>query len=232
MKRIFVIVLLSLLFAGQASADMIIKIGDSIGTVNAGEFAVTLLNGYLWGGNPLYSDPIGDYVKGDTFASFCVETDEYVYLLSRPYYVELNTYAVRGGSNTNDNDPLDPRSAWIYTQWMTQTQIDVDNIYGTFTISHDDAGANMVQRALWDIEDEGDYTSFTGVSALIKEAEEAGWTTIGNVRVMNLWQYAYDGTKTEVYSQDLLVLVPLPATILLGFIGLGIGGLKLRKSVK
>ena len=209
-----IILLLSLLFATQASADMIVALTRNLGTTGGGEFSANVV-----------SSPIGIFTTGESFGTFCVETDEYVTLSGREYNVVLNTVAIGGGANADDFDPLDPMSAWIYTQWMTQSEIHVNNALGDFYIYHDDAGANLVQRALWDIEEEGDYSSFTGVDALIEEARLAGWTDIGNVRVMNLY------TPSGLYAQDQLTLVPVPATILLGLLGLGVGSWKVRKSI-
>lgn len=51
--------------------------------------------------------------------------------------------------------------------------------------------------------------------------------TIGDIRIMNLWENA-DHTGN---AQDQLVRVPVPGAILLGVLGLGVASLKLRKFV-
>ena len=221
--RKLIIILISLSFATQASAGMIVWFSDGFGTTDGGELTAHVATG---------SDPIGPlWDPGDTFGTFCIERDEHVTLQSRKYWVELNTEAVKGGNNTDTGDPLDYRSAWIYTQWMTQSSFTINKTGGgTLTIEHNDAGANIVQWALWTIEEEADYTSYAGVQDLIDAAAAANWKNLGNVRVMNLYQLADDGTHT-VFSQDMMVMVPVPATILLGFLGLSVGGWKLRKSL-
>ncbi len=70
-------------------------------------------------------------------------------------------------------------------------------------------------------------------SELLTEANESGWTTIGNVRVVNLWTSYDPQTKTySGYAQDQLVLVPAPGALLLASIGMAVvGGLRRRQSV-
>ena len=51
-----------------------------------------------------------------------------------------------------------------------------------------------------------------------------GSSSIGNVRILQFCNS--DGTG---YKQDQLYLVPVPGAVLLGILGLGAAGLKLRK---
>ena len=109
---------------------------------------------------------------------------------------------------------------------------------GINTILHSDTTADAMQRAIWYLEGEnlGISTGLSGTyinwanDAVNMGGSNDSWynlwgNTIGDIRVMNLWKYAdYTGN-----AQDQLVRVPLPGAILLGVLGLGVAGLKLRK---
>ena len=60
-------------------------------------------------------------------------------------------------------------------------------------------------------------------NAFVAEAEDPGWTSIGDVRVLNLSSLADDELPAD--DQDMLVLlVPAPGAVALGAAGLGILG--------
>jgi hypothetical protein len=150
---------------------------------------------------------------GVKFETFCVEKSVNVYVPGT-YTAVASTVAVYGnGGGTGSSDPLDPRTAYLYDQWLT----------GGLTHSH--TMAQNIQWAIWDIEGEWDMPNtamYAGAEALITQATNAGWTDIGGYRVLNLWTGTTD-------MQDILVKVPLPGAVLVGLIALGIAGLKLRK---
>ena len=92
--------------------------------------------------------------------------------------------------------------------------------------------AGELQQAMWALEDEvGDptgneyfdlaVTQFGSIA--LAEADNAGHLNQYPVKVMNL----YDSLGNR--AQDVLVLVPVPAAVLLGVLGLGVAGWKLRK---
>jgi len=179
------------------------------------------------------------YIDGamtTSFQSFCVETDESV---SPPSDViektTVNEYwsggmiqsdAVQGGSGGGSPDPLDPMTAYLYTQFATG----VLTGYDYNPVGNRASDAEELQKAIWYIEQEvgGSNTGQAGV--WITEAQGAissgAWSGIGAVRVLNLENQTPGGFED---AQDMLYLVPVPGAVLLGILGLGVAGLKLRK---
>lgn len=196
-------------------------------------------NVYVNPGTGAMYDPYGStaqYWDGPTpdrsFQTFCLETNEYV---SPPHLVEqviLNTsgitgsQAVKGGTllyGGPNPDPLDPMTAYLYTKFATGTLTGY-----TYVGAGRAADAGELQNAIWFIEQEiGGMLSGKALQ-WYNEASTAvssgAWVGIGNVRVLNL----YDNTLVTA-RQDMLYLVPVPGAALLGFLGLGWAGMKLRK---
>ena len=72
--------------------------------------------------------------------------------------------------------------------------------------------------------------TFDGIIAAIAEGfNDPSTGTSGDLRIGLHVQGLLD--SNGIATSDSFVMVPLPATILLGFIGLGVGGWKLRKSL-
>ena len=188
------------------------------GNTGGGEFLITVLD-----------DPIGIYDKtlNTQFVTFCLETNEYV-SYNGEYYVTIGTGALQGGSGGGTPDPLSPESAYLYSLWLDGTD-------GVNSITHSLTTANALQRAIWSLENEswgsdsglsGDYIDWATVAVAPGGSWNTNWgDTIGDIRVMNLWKNV-DHTG---YAQDQFVRVPVPGAILLGILGLGAAGLKLRR---
>ncbi|HPC94037.1 MAG TPA: PEP-CTERM sorting domain-containing protein [Sedimentisphaerales bacterium] len=145
-------------------------------------------------------DPIGIYNKGDFISTFCLETKEYL-SIGGIYYVTLSDNAIQGGVGPA-GDPLDDQSKKIYNYWLD-------------TLTHNASNADDVQNALWYQEGEGGSSNY--LNSITASA--------ANVKVMNLWT----GAPYQGYAQDLLVRVPLPGAVLLGVLGMGVAGLRLRR---
>jgi len=201
--------LLCLFAAAPALADMRILLQDgTYGNTGGGEFLITVLD-----------DPIGIYPKAGQFVTFCLETNEYV-SYNTQYNVTISTGALQGGSGGSGGwnpDPLLPQSAYLYSLW-------IDNLIG-----HSDGNADDLQKAIWFFEGENlGVNNYLVNQADLAVAPGGSWNadwgnTIGNIRVMNLWNL--DGS----YAQDQFVRVPVPGAVLLGMLGLSAAGLKLRR---
>ena len=221
MRRVIIITVICAyaFVTAPASADMMVNLKYNFtgrnGTTNGGEFLITVLQ-----------DPVGIYDKTEQFRTFCLETNEFV-SNDQDYYVTIDTMAWQGGSGGPDPDPLSPQSAYLYSLWLDGTD-------GVTPIAYDHATANAIQKAIWHFEQEtlGEINPYVAWAedAVTSGGSNDSWynvwgNTIGDIRVMNLWKDA-DHTGN---AQDQLVRTPLPGAILLGVLGLGVAGLKLRK---
>ncbi|MBK8267386.1 MAG: hypothetical protein IPK83_03410 [Planctomycetes bacterium] len=52
-------------------------------------------------------------------------------------------------------------------------------------------------------------------------ASQAGWTDIGDVRVMQLWAKSGNGGFVGNRGSQLTLVIPAPGALLLGFLGIG-----------
>lgn len=199
-----------------------------------------------YGGGPFSASGVPGSVlngPGDSFLTFCVEFPEHI-SLNTGYFVKLNTSAVNGGYSTGGTyvgdtnggptfDPLSKATAWLYTQYRTNTAA-LNRVGDMFV--NDLAHGNSMQMAIWKLEGElsgsalttynGDLRAQEWVTAAITQS--ASWNDLGRVRVMNLYD-TYDA-RTGVFSglhQDQLYLAPVPEpeTYAMMLAGLGLLGL-------
>lgn len=176
------------------------------------------------------STPAGSLPDDLVFGTFCIETNEFLGLGST-YFVTINTAAVDGGVGGGNPDPLDFKTAYLYHTYRTNASA-LDSCLSSGSFKTNAQGGNVADRklataqlqdAIWWIEQEGGSNN-----GLVTCATNAGWTSIGNVRVMNLWG---DAAHTQNH-QDLLTIIPAPGAVLLGMLGLSaVGWIKRRRSM-
>ena len=202
MKKLIFISLLCAFITSPVLADMMqVKIHDGVGTTNGGEFLDEVLMG-----------PIGIYGEGSDISTFCVERYEYI-SIGGTYWVTLSDRAHKGGEA--EFDILDDKTAWVYTYWLDVLDQNEDN-------------ANDVQKAIWYLENEDDGVDNWLVDLAEKAIDDNDWKNT-NIMVMSLWNDYSCANGYSGNAQDHLVRVPVPGAILLGLLGLGAAGLKLRK---
>lgn len=226
MKRFSTVVAVCLLAAGTAVAAPSVTIGRLADT-----YPMTPLSGeFMLTPNSELADLIG---SDRAFQSFCLEAWEPI-TVGRTYEVLLNDEAMSGGWRLNNEpygddggDVISPETAYLYTQFRAGTLAGYDFTPGNGR----EISAGNLQKAIWYLEGEEGWNALGVLTpearAFVTAAQQSGWTTIGDVRVLNV-------TDGKVPAQDMLTLVTLPApgAVLLSGIGLGVvGWLKRRRAM-
>jgi hypothetical protein len=198
--------LLLLLIPAGAQADTVaagdyVKFGDRAGSPG-GEFLLTV-----------YDTPGGPAI--DRFITFCLQMTEYMNY--------TDTFVVGGVSTATDDqpaDPLDQRTAYLYTQFRNGSLANYN--YGPGGAG-DATSANLLQNASWYFEGEnvGNQSGNIFVQAANAAVNNGSWSGLGTVKVLNL--FFQDGRR----AQDQLTMVPEPSTMIL--LGSGVAALCLRR---
>lgn len=197
--RAFCVLMVGLMCASMASAAMSVKMG----VAPAG-------NPYL---ATVWEGPICGIEVGTTFETFCLEKYEN-FRSGHIYDVELDTVARDGGGGSvNGQDPLDIRTAWLYSNYL-------DGNLANYT-------AKNVQKVVWYLEQELNWWNLSwsekNLYFLAKDGGNDWGTDFHGVMVMNLSGSDYDPAQSQLIrcipSQG---TIPVPGAALLGMLGLSV----------
>lgn len=144
--------------------------------------------------NNLASEPVGTTITlgegGGANHCFCVEMNEHLGYNNTglSYFSSLDTKAYMGGTSGGKPDPIDPRTAYLYTQFRNGTLAGFDGSICSY---------KSLQRVIWFFEEEipslflDPEDPCTPIMKAFQDqffadASTCGWTDIGNVRILNI----------------------------------------------
>jgi len=208
--------------------------GQSDSTRGGGPFEATPINQGAVQGLGTNGASAGNYI------TFCVERNEHIGN-GATYNAKVNTVADKGGLGGGNPDPLDARTAFLYTAFLKGTLADKLASAGLSSfIVGDGVSGSALQDAIWAIENELDAEGgregirsqigkdmYDLASAAVMQGGEWYGKGIGSVRILNLTDPNTGDTK-----QDQLILIPLPTSAMLALAGLlGVAYISRKRSV-
>jgi len=183
-----------------------IKFADGPGAHPGGAFEITV-----------FDQSNTSAVKG-SFMSFCLEFNETMNTTNFFKVAGVSTSAKNGGAGGQTSpgiDPLDVRTAWLYTQYIENPSA-LGAISGWNAATDVQRGTAM-QQAIWFIENEITGGLNALASLLVTAAGNSGWTDVGRVKVLNVT------TINGNPAQDQLFITPVPEPEIYAMMAAGLG---------
>ncbi len=226
MKRFLVPTLGLLALTGPAVAVQTVTVGRADGTYYrpgwGGEYQLTL-----------HGDPVAGLPMESPFQSFRIETGAAMRSIpGRAYEVAFSDRVMPSGG------ALTPETAYLYQSFIRRTLIarydyargpgreTSARVLRAAVLSVQGVGGSLLDLLNADPQRypvNGGSLEYAWPSAFVADAEDAGWTSIGDARVLNLSSPVEGEPPAD--DQDMLVLlVPAPGAVALGAVGLGILG--------
>ena len=190
-----------------------VKLDSGLATNSA--FGVDLMSGQLKGSIYESVSPIAS----DVFRTFCVEKSVF-FKPGTTYWASIDPVAYSGNESGVIGDGISDVAEYMYDQYLA----------GNYTT---DTELQQVRDAIWWAEGEGGSKAAAApaLTALYTDADYSGLLgSAEHTYALNLWTLEWDCDKwvaTDVQSQ--LITVPVPGAVLLGMLGLGAAGMKLRR---
>lgn len=199
MKIAFGLIGASLVLCAGASAQQTIVLNTgAYSSGNGGEFNATVGNTAL---------TFTGLTSSTSFETFCLEHSEN-FQPGATYFFDVSTAAVAGaGGAVNGSDPLDERTAYLYSLFM-------NGVLPTYDYANagndrqNDAGA--LQNAIWYLEEEVGSLDSAKAVFFYNLAQSGVGQGLGNVVVLNLYSIDGNGARSEHQSQ--IAIIPAPAT--------------------
>lgn len=237
------VVLALLASESVALGSITVKLFNGYGNGPGGEFDVRIMPGdsmtYQFSGSvPLKTRTA---TTPREFATFCLERSEFI-SFNTSFVATVDSAAMVGGFGNGAGvpagvaDPLSPQTAWVYTQFANKTlsNYNFGNADGQANSARE-TDADDLQMLIWWLENEvnpaGPAYSYDNYDPLNQalaqqnlspkayqwylQAINAGWTDLGNVRVMNLWN-----PSTGESMQSQLMMIPAPGAVGLALLGI------------
>lgn len=206
------LVLSAVLVTGLAAADparagFLFATGDTVRFTNGPGASP---GGSFWAQNVT----VGKVSPVQYMQTFCLERNETIQF-SVNYTITIDTAAIQGGVSGGNPDPLDARTAYLFSNYHHGTlSAALSSMYSGSTFDMADSSDNTaLQNAIWKIEGEISTTLSGKALKLFNLATANHNNTLLEVRVMNLWQ-----GSTPRQSQ--LTMVPEPSSLTLAGMGL------------
>ncbi len=223
------VAMMSLAGTAAVSAAATVSIAFAPNQTGAGgEFRATPSVGFA-GRTGMFSDVLG------SFQTFCIERSETVG--QGNYSFTIDAGADLGGQSGGNPDPIDLKTAYLYTQFRTGGAIT------GFTYDYvDGSGARLnaaaiLQHAIWAIEGElVDNSNPNGLNAadLATATALAGIAVpsgfVSSVMAVNLFTDSNNNGRADdgERNQSLLTIIPLPTGAAMGMASLGLLAIRRR----